>query len=97
MDEILKTIQMVSFIMVLAPIMGFIASPDFNFWKNSKIDEFFKFASMRRDIKRLKYENFQTPFWRKFLWFSAGFHFLMSLAIYLGIFSFILVIILKIF
>lgn len=96
MDEILKTIQTVSFIMFFAPMSAYIVNPRFDFWKDSKIDEFFKFAAMKRDMKLLNDERYQKPLDRKILWFCIIFDFCLGLSIYLGIFGFIVSTILRI-
>ena len=47
MDEILKAIQTVSFIMFFASMSAYIVNPRFDFWKDSKVDEFFKFVAIK--------------------------------------------------
>lgn len=96
MDEILKTIQTVSFIMFFAPIWAFIATPSFDFWKDSKVDEFFKFAAMKRDMKLLNDERYQKPLDRKIIWLYIAFEFCLGLSVYLGIFGLIVSTILRI-
>lgn len=97
MDEILKTIQAVSFIMFFAPILTFITRPDFDLYKESKIDQCFKFASMKRDMKLLNDENWQKPLNRKILWLYIAFEFCLGLSVYLGILGLIVSTILRIF
>ena len=96
MDEILKTIQTVSFIMFFVPIWAFIATPSFDFWKDSKIDEFFKFAAMERDMKLLNDERYQKPLDRKIIWLYIAFEFCLGLSVYLGIFGLIVSTILRV-
>ena len=82
--------------MFFAPIWAFIATPSFDFWKDSTIDEFFKFAAMKRDMKLLNDERYQKPLDRKIIWLYIAFEFCLGLSIYLGIFGFIVSMILRI-
>lgn len=92
MDEILKTIQTASFIMFLHRY----GLSSFDFWKDSKVDEFFKFAAMKRDMKLLNDERYQKPLDRKIIWLYIAFEFCLGLSVYLGIFGLIVSTILRI-